>query len=115
MRMLSAPVIVMMLANLGGTRQPRPALKGVTQMRRLLSLLAVSALMVAMLVAMATPAFAAQYYLAKGEANCGEKGSSLEGPAGSVDFITSPSFNAGGHGQGLQIHSCPANSPVGQR
>ncbi len=84
-------------------------------MKRIILVLTAAALMAMMLVVMATPAFATQYFLPKGEGNCGEKGYSLDPGVPGVDFITGPNINAGGHGKGLQLHSCPANSPVGQR
>ena len=42
----------------GGADEPRPTVKEVASMRRIMILVAVAALMVAMLVAMAAPAFA---------------------------------------------------------
>jgi hypothetical protein len=75
--------------------------------------LTAAALMALVLVVMATPAFATKQY-APAEGNCGENGSSLR-PVVNTDFITFPNINSGGNLQGLQLHSCPANSPVGQR
>ncbi len=81
-------------------------------MKRIIMVLAVAALMAVMMVAMAAPAFATKSF-PKGEGNCGENGSSMDPVVPGVDFLTFPNLNAGGNLQGLQLHSCPANSPVG--
>ena len=79
--------------------------------------LTVMALMAAMLVVMAAPAFASKE-LARKSGSCGQKGFPLEelyppplpNPFQGIDFITAPNS---GKAQGFQLHECPDNSPVG--
>jgi hypothetical protein len=77
--------------------------------------LTVMAVMAAMLVVMAAPAFASKTF-PREFGSCGQKGFSLEENFSEipqfqgVDFITFPNS---GKAQGFQLHECPDNSPVG--
>ncbi len=75
-------------------------------MRRIISVLAVAALMAAMLVAMAAPAMATKL-LPREAGSCGEKGLPLV-PGGGLDFLTFPNNS---QGDGHKGHICPPPEP----